>query len=293
MASPIPAADRSATSTGATFHYVDAALANTEPSFAGRASFETRFHQELESVGTWLAKAQWKTKAMRDLQVFISAEYKISKALVFAWNGRPGHMEFPAWRVAAGKAAIAHELAHVFLPNGNRLLAEGLAVCLQSSIGGNPAFPNFGRPLNELARDHLEEMAPEFSHGGLFEQVHLADLDRIATPSPLTLTVGTEFYGEEPRGQARIYSIAGSFVQYLLETRGMDKFYALYLQTPLVPLARNAGTLDRWMKVYGVSLAELEREWKSAISRRPLKHWSSHYGATATGDERCLKSNPR
>ncbi len=41
-------------------------------------------------------------------------------------------MEFPAWRVNAGKAAILHELAHVFFPNGNRFLAEGLAVYLQA-----------------------------------------------------------------------------------------------------------------------------------------------------------------
>jgi hypothetical protein len=33
-------------------------------------------------------------------------------------------MEFPAWRVMAGEAAIMHELVHVYFPNGNRLLAE-------------------------------------------------------------------------------------------------------------------------------------------------------------------------
>ena len=64
-------------------------------------------------------------------------------------------MEFPAWRVEARKAAIAHELVHVFYPNANRFLAEGFAVYLQDEIGGNPAFPNFGRPLHALVLERL------------------------------------------------------------------------------------------------------------------------------------------
>ncbi len=129
-----------------------------------------------------------------------------------AWPGGAGQMEFPAWRVNAGKAAILHELADVFFPNGNRFLAEGLAVYLQAGIGGNPAFPNFGRPLHEAAGECLQDMPA----GGLsadkpgLEQLHLADLDAIATPSPLTLRVGREVYGEDKRGQAFLYAIAGS-----------------------------------------------------------------------------------
>jgi hypothetical protein len=158
-------------------------------------------------------------------------------------------------------------LAHVLFPNGNRLLAEGLAVYLQAAIGGNPAFPNFGKPLHELARELLQEMMSGFSDGNpeSLEQLHLSELDEIATPNPLTLRVGQEFYGEEPRGQARIYSIVGSFVQFLMETRGAEKFGALYEQTPLLPFAQNPGAADRWRNVYDVSLSDLEDEWKSMI----------------------------
>ena len=56
-------------------------------------------------------------------------------------------MEFPAWRVLARKAAILHELVHVFFPSGNRFLAEGLAVHLQAEIGGNPVTRSSGRRL--------------------------------------------------------------------------------------------------------------------------------------------------
>ena len=185
-----------------------------------------------------------------------------------AWDGHPGRMEFPAWRVIAGKAAITHELVHVFFPNGNRFLAEGLAIYLQSAIGANPAFPNFGRPLHDLARKLLQEMVPGFSRGdpSSLKQVHLCELDEIPTPRPLTLRVGQEFYGEEPRGQARIYSIAGSFTQFLIEARGLERFYALYSETPLSPLAQNAGMLERWLSVYDVSLSELEYEWKTMLA---------------------------
>jgi hypothetical protein len=176
-------------------------------------------------------------------------------------------MEFPLWRVLARKAAIAHELVHVFYPNGNRFLAEGLAVYLQAAIGGNPAFPNFGEPLHENVRRRFQEMAPAISRGDKqsLEHIHLAELDAIATPSPLTLRVGREVYGEEPRGQAFIYPIAGSFVQFLVETRGMDMFRALYRQTPLVPLAQNAGSPERWLDVYDAALNGLEHEWKAMI----------------------------
>jgi hypothetical protein len=176
-------------------------------------------------------------------------------------------MEFPVRRVVSREAAIAHELVHVFFPNGNRFLAEGLAVYVQATIGGNPAFPNFGKPLHEYVRERFLEMAPAISGGDeqRLEQVHLAELDAIATPSRLTLGVGHEVDGEERRGPAFTYPIAGSFVQSLIETRGMEMFRALYEQTPFVPLAQKAGSPDRWSDVYNVALADLEDEWKSMI----------------------------
>ena len=179
---------------------------------------------------------------------------------------------FRRWRVASRKAAIAHELVHVFFPSGNRFLAEGLAVYLQAEIGGNPAFPNFGRPLHELARELLHEMIPAFSpgHPDSLAQLHLADLDAIATPGPLELKVGGDLYGEEPRGQARIYPLAGSFVQFLIETRGLEQFRVLYGRTPLVPFEQAAGSRERWFDVYGLSFTALEGEWKSLIAGRSI-----------------------
>jgi hypothetical protein len=186
-------------------------------------------------------------------------------------------MEFPASRVAERKAAIAHELTHVYYPNANRFLAEGLAVYVQAEIGNNRAFPNFGEPLHGLVREILSRIVPRLSEAAPWSlaPLQLAELDAIATPSPLTLRVGTNYYGEEPRGQGTIYPIAGSFVAFLVETRGMAKFRELYQRTPLEPQRCNAGAPDRWRDVMGLSLADLEVEWKNRIA-------TCNHAATAT-----------
>jgi hypothetical protein len=233
--------------------------------------FKADFCREIARLSTWSSEQNWPASAPVELQVFISDDYRLSKSLVPAWFGHRGRMEFPAWRVKAGEAAIMHELVHVYLPNGNRLLAEGLAVYLHDRIGGNWAFPNFDVPLHEAVCDCLPKMVPEFSWEeprGL-EPIHLAELDAIATPDALSLSVGQERYGvrygKNPHEQAHIYSLAGSFVQFLIETYGMDKLRALFMRTPLVPFERAAGSPERWIEVYGLSLPELEQHWKSLI----------------------------
>lgn len=245
----------------------DTARVDPQLTAAKQNEFKIDFCEQMARLEKWAADRHWVAFPVRvpEFHVIVSDRYKISKSLVPAWSGRAGDMEFPLWRVAARQAAITHELVHVFFPNGNRFLAEGLAVYLQAEIGGNPAFPNFGRPLHWLVR----EMVPGFSSGspeGL-ELIRLTDLDKIATPNPLSLRIGQDFYGEDPRGQARIYPLAGSFVQFLIESRGSDAFHKIYMRTPLVPLQQNPGTPDRWTDVYGHSLVRLEDEWKSLIAK--------------------------
>jgi hypothetical protein len=230
--------------------------------------FEADFERELAGLERWMARRNWRPIAAPALSVVVSDRFRISKSLVPAWSGHPGLMQFPTWRVGARKAAITHELVHVFLPNGNRLLAEGLAVYLQALINGNPAFPNFGRPLHDLVRELVPKMVPEFRPGdpASFEAIRLTALDAIATPSPLTLKVGDDVYGEEPRGQAHIYPLAGSFTQHLIETRGLETFRRLYARTPLVRLSQDAGMSERWTEIYGLPLSSLESEWRTMIA---------------------------
>jgi hypothetical protein len=234
---------------------------------AQQAAFKADFCREVTSLKQWALGENWLPAPCADLQIFVSDEYKISRSLVPAAVDRRGRMEFPAWKVVAGEAAILHELVHVFFPNGNRFLAEGLAIFLQATIGGNPAFPNFGRPLHEVARELVRESAPQFMPGKpeSLDKLRLADLDRIATPSPLRLRVGRYLYDNTPAGQAYIYPMAGSFVQFLVEVYGTNKFRALFERTPLVPFGRDAGTPERWVEVYGIALSDLELQWRSMI----------------------------
>ena len=234
---------------------------------AKRAEFKDDICREITRLQNWAADLDWIELPVPELKIIVSDRFSISKSLVPAWSGHPGYMEFPTWRVVSRKAAIMHELVHVFFPNGNRFLAEGLAVHLQDSIGGNPAFPNFGKSLHRNVCERLLEMTPPaFGEDPLgLRQIHLAELDCIATPRPLTLQVGNKIYGEDQHGQAFVYPIAGSFVQFLLDTRGIERLRALYAQTPLVPFARNVGSLDRWLGIYHSTFADLENGWKSMV----------------------------
>jgi hypothetical protein len=229
--------------------------------------FKDDFWREVATLKAWSVQQHWVPPPPPDFRIYVSDEFKISRSLLPAAIGQKGRMEFPAWKVVAGEAAIAHELVHVYFPNGNRLLAEGLAVHLQAEIGGNPAFPNFGRALHEMVRELLCKMAPGISSENpeSLKKIRIADLDKIATPSPLRLRVGLNLYQADAFGQAHIYPIAGSFVQFLIEAYGMDKLRALFLRTPLQPFERNAGSLDRWTEIYGTTLDEIEQEWKSKV----------------------------
>ena len=62
--------------------------------------FKADFHREAARLEEWTAARGWPAPAIPNVQVTVSDQFKISKALVPAWNGRAGHMEFPSWRVA-------------------------------------------------------------------------------------------------------------------------------------------------------------------------------------------------
>jgi hypothetical protein len=253
----------------ATFQFAGKVDGITYPSLAPgqQDAFVARFREEVERLRSWCAEERWLPDAFPALQIFISDEYRISRALIPAAIGQRGRIEFPAWKIVAGEAAIMHELVHVYFPNGNRFLAEGLAVYLQAKIGGNPAFPNFGRPLHEMAVEVLRRMVPEFASGapGGLDKIHLAALDRIATPSGLRLRVDLRLYQVDDAGHAHIYPLAGSFVAFLIETHGLERFHALYGRTPLKPFERDAGSPERWAEIYGAPLEDLERAWKVGL----------------------------
>jgi hypothetical protein len=58
--------------------------------------------------------------------------------------------------VKEGKAPYLHETVHILAWDFHALwIREGLAVYLNDKLGGSPAFPNFGRDVDECAREYL------------------------------------------------------------------------------------------------------------------------------------------
>ena len=81
-------------------------------------------------------------------------------------------------------------------------------------------------------------------------------LERTPTPNPLESV--------SPEGEA----IAGSFVKFLIERHGMDKFRTLYALTPLASMQRNPGEPARWQQVYGESYESIVDAWLAMLPRR-------------------------
>lgn len=232
------------------------------PAFAAslpeRSGVRVSYDDVPESAARWLldqlvsarikVERYWGATYRGPLTVRISSERRISMALVPAWRGKRGHMLFPSRGVARARTATLHEVVHVYAPNQNRFLAEGLAVYLHQHLGGPVAYPNFGRALDRVAMP--------------YRNAALHRLDAIATPKRLELP------GE--LGGREAYLVAGAFVGFLIETYGLKRFRALYAMTPLRPrqIGGGGGAVGRYRTVYGKSLAELGAAWRAKLENR-------------------------
>lgn len=203
--------------------------------------FEKALRSAITKVCAW-----WGPTFAGPYRVTIEDSRGPSMALVPAWRGERGQMLFRSRRVRQGRAAAVHEVVHVFAPNANRFLAEGLAVYAQEHLGGAATYPNFGKDLHAAAASHADG-------------ADLQALDRIATPRRLEL---------DNLNGAASYMVAGSFVRFLIETAGMAKFRTLYALTPLKPGKRARADPGRWREVYGASLANLEKQWKAFLATK-------------------------
>ena len=111
-------------------------------------------------------------------------------------------------------------------------------------LQGQSAYPNNGRDLHRAA---LKFANTE----------NVVALSELATPRRLRMNL---------LDQKDSYLVAGSFVRYLVETYGMEKFRRLYRFTPLEPGSRRSGGVpSRWRDIYGKSIGNLATEWSRAI----------------------------
>lgn len=206
------------------------------------AVFEKKLRTAIGKVCAW-----WGPTFDGPYTVNIKDKPGPSMAMIPAWRGHHGTMLFRSGKTRKRRSPILHEVVHIFAPNANRLLAEGLAVYAHEHLGGQPAYPTFGKDLHQEARP-------------LAAGADLAALDTIVVPKGLRI--------EDRKQQRRAYTVAGSFVRYLIETEGFDKFRTLYAITPMVPGERIPSDPTRWQSVYGRSLADLTRSWRQYVAER-------------------------
>jgi hypothetical protein len=212
------------------------------PSVAVSGGDRDEFERELR-LSISRACAWWGDSHDGPFAITIEDSRGPSMTLVPAWRGERGKMLFRAATVRLGRAAIQHEVVHVFAPNANRFLAEGLAVYAHEHLGGNKAYPNNGADLHKAAKP-------------LAARADMAALERVATPERL----------QRPGlSEDEAYIVAGSFVRFLIERDGMEKFRAIYATTPLVPHGRDAGPPARWAAVYGKDFPTLVADWRAAL----------------------------
>src|SRR4029453_10944421 len=202
------------------------------------AAFQSEMQRARVKVREW-----WGASFEGSIFIQTNTERVLSMALIPAWRGERGQMIFGAKRVNAGEAATVHEMIHVYAPNANRFLAEGLAVYGHDLLGGPRAYPNFGKSLDDIA-------------GRTANRDPAIALEHPPTPNPL------ESVSKD--GEA----IAGSFVKFLIERHGMDKFRALYALTPLAPMQRDPGEPARWQQIYGQSFEAIVDAWLTILPRR-------------------------
>jgi hypothetical protein len=176
--------------------------------------------------------AFWGATWTDPIRIHVSSAYRISRALVPGRLGNRGFMEMPLRRVRDNSGALLHEIVHIYAPNQNRFLAEGLAVYLQTKLAGNPALPNFGEDLGRAAGRSLWGVSS------------LAALNDVRTPRPLGTVMD----------DMTAYILAGSFVEFLIERHGLALFRSLY-------------ETAEYEKVYAKSFATLEKEWRASLSR--------------------------
>jgi hypothetical protein len=204
--------------------------------------FEKRLRRAIRKVCAW-----WGDTFDGPYTVNIEDNRGPSMAMIPAWRGHRGTMLFRSRKTRRGRSPILHEVTHIFAPNANRFVAEGLAVYAHEHLGGQPAYPNFGRDLYKAVKPYAAE-------------ADLPLLDSIIVPKGLMTP-------DRPK-QLKAYLVAGAFVRFLIETEGLAKFRVLYAKTPMIPGRRIPSYSDRWKAVYGVSLEQLQNRWKEFIAKR-------------------------
>jgi hypothetical protein len=142
-----------------------------------------------------------------------------------------------------------HELTHILagkLGSPPAMFNEGFAVYMSERLGAD-ALKYLGAPGKTVDRT-----TQEYLRDG--KLINLEELIKF-----------TEIGSEESKWRIS-YPEAASFVKYLLETYGIEKFREAYQQTKSSDGANDVKkNVEILMRIYGKPLSQIESEWKSKL----------------------------
>ncbi len=215
----------------------DISLSYSGISDAQAQSFMRRAEEALGFVETFFDR-----KPARRINIVVTNTRGIPRA-----DNRSYSIKIPASRIRGdapgpprieGRGpAIAHEITHLLAPSSghpSRYLDEGLAVYVQEKFGeehGGRPYPTMGHDLHEETKRYA------LRNGGYVSMRNVDNLRR----------------GGNRLVRSLAYLQEGSFVRFLIEKHGLQRFMSLY-----------EGGLYR--TVYGKELREMEEEWHTFVS---------------------------
>ena len=180
-------------------------------------------------------------KALNSIPPILGIEYRKTTILKIVdygiCNAKGGIVFLPISHVRDRSADIIHEVTHIIAKHeNNSFFSEGLAVYFQERFGEYNGFPNFSVPLDDLVRNHEDQ---------------LMDITTLKNDNEIFRQVETE-------RRRMAYIEAGSFFNFLVVSYGEKKLAELH----------NSRTLN-YKNVYGKKIKELEAEWKSYVFGTP------------------------
>jgi hypothetical protein len=181
-------------------------------------------------------------KALTSIPPILGIEYKKNINIKIVDYGicyaKGNIITVPISHVSDKSAAIIHEVTHVIAKHeNNSFFSEGLAVYFQERFGEFHGFPNYSVPLDDLVRQHKDQL------------LQIAELKS-----------DNEIFRQLETERRRIaYIEAGSFMNFLVVKYGEQKLAELH----------NSSSLN-YKQVYRKEIEKLEVEWKNYVLGNPL-----------------------
>ena len=170
------------------------------------------------------------------IEFFVHSARRPSHTITAYWPRRFLHPVIFLTYAKGRRTPYLHEIVHIVAWDWHALwLKEGLAVVLNDRLGGYRAFPNFGRSLDDMAR--------EFDGAGSYPAATAMDL------------IGENGVPEFDNRKVRriFYIFAGSFVAYLERKIGLPVLMKIYSEED---------TAAAILRLTGKPVGQWKAEWR-------------------------------